>query len=103
MAKQPKNKLPSYSQQHRIAQAKAHEFSLIETFHLGYRNREDITNLPPGVLIQGSQNVVTSVTNAIEIVKGYILDGQADPTSGGFLLQEDGFYIQQEDVSLIAL
>lgn len=42
---------------------------------MGYRNREDITNLPPGVLIVGSQNVLTNVSERIEARKGYTLDG----------------------------
>lgn len=52
------------------------EFSLVSSYRLGYRNREDITNLPPGVLIKGSQNVLTDVTGRVGITKGYTLDGQ---------------------------
>lgn len=51
-------------------------FSLVDRFPLGYRNREDITNLPPGVLVVGSQNVLTNVSERIQIRKGYALDGE---------------------------
>ncbi len=84
----------------RIAAAKVHEFSITEDFKLGYRNREDKTKLPQGVLIEGSQNVLTDVFNRVGITKGYVLDGQSanenfllweDEVSGlGFLLLEDG-------------
>ena len=43
----------------------------------GYRNREDITNLPPGLLVSGSQNVMTNTSGRLAIVKGYTLDGAA--------------------------
>lgn len=52
------------------------EFNLVNSFKLGYRNREDVTNLPPGVLIKGSQNVLTNVSERIQIRKGYTVDGQ---------------------------
>lgn len=54
-----------------------HEFDLISSFLLGYRNREDKTNLPPGVLITGSQNVLTQVNGRVGITPGYVLDGAA--------------------------
>lgn len=56
-------------------QNKAKEFSVVSSYKLGYRNREDITNLPPGVLIVGSQNVLTNVSERIQIRQGYALDG----------------------------
>ena len=52
-------------------------YSIISNFNTGYRNREDITNLPPGVLIAGSQNVLTDVTGRVGITRGYALDGAA--------------------------
>lgn len=61
--------------------AKIHEFPLIEGFNRGYRNREDITTLPPGILVTGSQNVLTNTYQRVGVVKGYTLDGQRD-TSG---------------------
>ena len=57
----------------------ADSFSLVTGFE-GYRNREDITNLPPGFLVYGSQNVVTNTSGRLQIVKGYTLDGSASTT-----------------------
>lgn len=58
-----------------IGGATAQEYSLVSRFNLGYRNREDVTNLPPGVLITGSQNVLTNVSERVQIRQGYALDG----------------------------
>ncbi len=54
-------------------------FSLVNNF-LGYRNKEDKTNLPPGYLVEGSQNVLLTTGNRISVRGGYTLDGQADAT-----------------------
>ena len=40
---------PGYTQARKLGQAKAHEFSLVSNYKYGYRNREDVTNLEPGV------------------------------------------------------
>lgn len=56
----------------------AENFNLI-TQYLGYRNKTDITALPPGTLISGSQNVVTSDGDRVASRKGYSLDGAANP------------------------
>ncbi len=69
---------PSYGQTRRLGQAKAHEFSINQGFKNGYRNREDLTTLPPGVLIPGSQNVLTNTNGRVAIRGGYTLDGQAN-------------------------
>lgn len=61
------------------------DFQIISNFSRGYRNREDITNLPAGVLIPGSQNVLTDVSGRVGITKGYTLDG-ASNTSGAPIL-----------------
>src|SRR5690242_17830885 len=53
------------------------DFSLITSYTLGYRAREDITNLPPGVLVTGSQNVLTNTSGRVGVAKGYTLDGDA--------------------------
>lgn len=53
------------------------DFTLVSKFIYGYRNREDITVLPPGVLVEGSQNVLTNTFQRIGIRKGYTLDGQS--------------------------
>lgn len=65
----------SFGQAKKLAAAKSAEFEIVSAYKLGYRNREDITNLPPGVLIKGSQNVLTNVSERIQIRQGYSLDG----------------------------
>jgi hypothetical protein len=65
----------TYGQARKLAAAKAREYSLVSDFKYGYRNLEDITNLPPGVLIKGSQNVFTNVNERVQIRQGYLLDG----------------------------
>lgn len=57
------------------------EYSVVNNFKYGYRNREDITNLPPGVLIVGSQNVLTNVSERIQVRQGYALDGATSTTA----------------------
>ena len=64
-----------YSMERRLVAARASEFSLVSNYKLGYRNREDITNLPAGTLIKGSQNVQTNVSERVQVRKGYKLDG----------------------------
>lgn len=59
------------------------KFEIVSEFNYGYRNREDKTNLKPGILIDGSQNVLTDVSGRVGITKGYTLDGQADSGEGG--------------------
>lgn len=54
------------------------DFTTVKGFNYGYRNREDITTLPPGVLVEGSQNVLTNTFQRIGARKGYTLDGQAN-------------------------
>ncbi len=66
----------SYSKARRIGQARVREISIVNKFPLGYRNREDITNLPSGVLVVGSQNVLTNVSERIQVRQGYSMDGQ---------------------------
>lgn len=70
----PKEKTPNAGS-HRT---RAAEFSLVSQYKYGYRNREDITNLPPGVLIVGSQNVMTNVSERIQIRQGYSVDGEVN-------------------------
>lgn len=79
----------SYGIARKLAQAKAREFSLVSEFKLGYRNREDITNLPPGVLIVGSKNVLTNVSERIQMRKGYALDGELSSLAGPVLSSFD--------------
>ncbi len=80
---------PSYSGTKRLSQAHAHEFDIVSQFKLGYRNREDVTNLPPGVLIVGSQNVITNVSDRVQIRQGYTLDGAVSAVQGPVLASFD--------------
>lgn len=59
----------------RIGQAIVKEISIVSQFPKTYRNREDITNLPPGVLVVGSQNILSNVSERLEVRKGYKMDG----------------------------
>lgn len=78
----PSPKAPSFNQISRLAKARAREFSIISHFKYGYRNKEDITNLPPGVLVAGSQNVLTNASDRVASRQGYVLDGAAaDPAN----------------------
>lgn len=61
----------------RMAKALQKEFSLISNFKLGYRNKEDISTLPPYVLVVGSQNVLTNNAEQVVVRNGYQLDGPA--------------------------
>lgn len=64
--------------------SKETEYNLVSEYKLGYRNREDITNLPSGVLVAGSQNVLTNVADRVAIRQGFTLDGQSSTNVGGF-------------------
>lgn len=61
----------------RMAKALAKEFTIISDFKSGYRNKEDISKLPPYVLVVGSQNVLTNNAEQIAVRNGYQLDGLA--------------------------
>lgn len=74
----------AYTMQRRLNSNKVHEFTLTQDFQkMGYRNREDITVLPPATMVLGSYNVLTNTSNRIGVTKGYTLDGQANTTLGG--------------------
>lgn len=72
------------------------EYKLVDSYKLGYRNREDITNLPPGVLIVGSKNALTNLSDRVQIRQGYALDGainndiQAPPSSFDWIIKTNG-------------
>lgn len=68
---------------------KAGEFSLVYDYPYGYRNREDVTNLPPGVLIEGSQNVLTNTAGRVQIRQGYALDGATSSVNAPILASFD--------------
>lgn len=83
---QPKKKDPRKSAQaaqkalrytmiSRLAKAMAHEYTIQGEFKNGYRNKEDISNLPPYTLVVGSQNVLTNSSDQVQIRNGYVLDG----------------------------
>jgi len=44
----------------------------------GYRHKTDLTNLPPGILVPGSQNVLLNDGERVAVRQGYTLYGQAN-------------------------
>ena len=64
------------------------EFDIVSKF-LGYTNRQEPTNLPPGYLVSGSQNVMLDVTGNVKSRPGYTLDGQANLTASGIITAFD--------------
>lgn len=76
MAKAPQaGQGSSFSKSKRIGQAIVKEISIVNKFPLTYRNREDITNLPPGVVVVGSQNILSNVSERLQTREGYKIDG----------------------------
>ncbi len=75
----------SFSKFRRLGQAEANKFAVTtaneEKFQ--YRNREDISTLPPNIMVVGSQNVLTNTSGRVALRKGYTLDGQASTTIAG--------------------
>ncbi len=65
----------SISKTSRASKARAREISIVDNFKLGYRNREDITNTQPGVLVVGSQDVLVNTSSRVQIRQGYTVDG----------------------------
>lgn len=55
----------------------AKNFQIVKNFR-GYRNKQDVTKLPPGTLIAGSQNVVLVDGERVSVRNGYSLDGAAN-------------------------
>lgn len=88
------SQVAGFSTARKLSAARAHEFSLVSNYKYGYRNREDVTNLDPGVLIVGSQNVFTNVSSRVQARQGYALDGQtstiASPILSSFEWQTRG-------------
>jgi hypothetical protein len=66
-----------------ISKMLKHDFTVVDNFKYGYRSREDITNLPPGVLVAGSQNVLVNAAKRVQVRQGYTLDGLASTTLAG--------------------
>lgn len=50
----------------------------------GYRNKEDVTNLPPGYLVSPSRNVFVNTSGLVQSRPGYTLYGQANTGGTGF-------------------
>ncbi len=67
----------SISKVSRASRYRVHEISIVDNFKAGYRNREDITNLPPGVLVVGSQDVLVNTASRVQVRQGYVVDGAA--------------------------
>lgn len=57
-------------------------YAIASDFRKGYWNKPDITNIAPGVLVVGSQNVLINDGERVAARKGYALDGQAGTGSG---------------------
>ena len=72
-----------------VGVSKMREIIIVSNYKLGYRNREDVTNLQPGVLITGSQNVLTNVSERVQIRKGYALDGATSVVGSAILSSFD--------------
>lgn len=76
MTEKPKKGI-GFAQLSRLSKARAHEYTLQDKFNYGYRNKEDVSNLPPNTLVVGSQNVLTNSAEQVGIRQGYLLDGPA--------------------------
>ena len=61
----------------RLLRIKANTYSVYVDFKFGYRNKEDVSTLPPNVLVVGSQNVLTNAADRVAARQGYVLDGPA--------------------------
>lgn len=79
----------SYGKSRKLSQAIAKEIRIVNKFPLGYRNREDITNLPEGVLVVGSQNILANVSERLEVRKGYRMDGAQSNTNASIVSSFD--------------
>ncbi len=79
----------SFSKSKKIGQAIVREISIVNKFPLTYRNREDITNLPPGVLVVGSQNILSNVSERLEVRKGYKMDGDKSSVNASIVSSFD--------------
>lgn len=67
----------TYNEILKLRQAREKEFTIQGIYKYGYRNKEDISNLPASTLVVGSQNVLTNAAEQITIRNGYELDGAA--------------------------
>lgn len=65
----------AWTKSKRLGQAVVKEITIVNSFKETYRNREDITNLTPGVLVVGSQNIISNVSERLQTRQGYQIDG----------------------------
>jgi len=65
------------------------EISVVSDFTMGYHNHEDITNLKPGVLVVGSQNVLIDTASRVQVREGYAVDGEASTVNAPILSSFD--------------
>lgn len=79
----------SFTQSKRIGQARVKEIIIVDKFDKGYRNREDITNLPPGILVVGSQNIIVNTSSRVQVREGYVLDGAISTINAGIVSSFD--------------
>lgn len=63
------------AEQSRLLSGRSSKFALQDVFKYGYRNKEDVSNLPPNVLVVGSQNVLTNAAELVGARQGYVIDG----------------------------
>jgi len=85
----PEEKPKTFGAAKKLGLSKTREITLVSSYKWGYRNREDVTNLPPGVLITGSQNVLTNVSERVQIRQGYALDGATSAVNAAILASFD--------------
>lgn len=67
----------TFAEQRGVTASRSKEFTLQNLFNYGYRNKEDVSNLPANTLVVGSQNVLTNASEVVGIRNGYVLDGSA--------------------------
>lgn len=71
----------TYNEIVKLRAAEAKEYTIQGVYKYGYRNKEDVSNLPPNTMVVGSQNVLTNAAEQIAIRNGYTLDGPAGTQS----------------------
>lgn len=71
----------TYNEIVKLRAAEEKEYTIQGVYKFGYRNKEDVSNLPPNTMVVGSQNVLTNAAEQIAIRNGYQLDGPAGTQS----------------------
>lgn len=92
----------SFSKSKKIGQAIVREISIIDKFPLTYRNREDITNMPSGVLVVGSQNIMSNISERLEVRKGYTVDGDTSSVNAPIVSSFDWFSKSNSEIHVRA-